>query len=77
MSEKRMLASNPEYETYNEIWNLYAIAKNPAMWMNENDLEMYDVLDIEDILFECMEELLEGLPAVFLENKYKIKDQDE
>ena len=44
---KRLLPSNPQYRAFNELWTLYAIAKNPQIWTNttysENNYCEYDV----------------------------------
>lgn len=76
MLPRRMLPSDPDYETYDNLWNLYAISKNPQIFVNENDLENYQIQDIMNVLENNMQDLLDGLPVVFLNGLSSVEADD-
>lgn len=53
-----ILPSNPNYEKINDLWNMYAIVKNPQMFFGEVDLEGYEIKEIEEQLEFLMEQIL-------------------
>lgn len=70
---KSILPSHPDYETYNELWNQYAVAKNPQLFLNEFDLSETEHEKLLETLEGLMEDLLEGLPVVFLKGMEKVE----
>ena len=70
-----MLSSHPDYKTYNELWNLYCIAKNPQLWVNEFDLEDWQHKELLAKLESLMQDVLDGLPVIFLEELRKIENR--
>jgi hypothetical protein len=69
---KKLYASDPSYHTYNELWNLYSIAKNPQIWMHEYDLESWEKIELLETLEGHMQDLLDGLEVIFLDAEKNI-----
>lgn len=63
---RRILPSDPAYQAYHDLWNLYAIAVNPHVWMNEMDLADWELTDVRLELKQDMRTLLGEDQAVAL-----------
>ena len=54
MTGRRMFASDPNYEAFNELWTMNAIIKNPRMFSNQDDLFDTDIQEIDQVLQDAM-----------------------
>lgn len=75
---KSLMVSDPEYERFNTLWNMYAMAKNPHLhtqcWEDELELEnnsiefKIEMKELLETLEEAMNDLLGNseLPDEFL-----------
>ena len=68
----KILPSSPEFETYNELQTLLALAKNPHMYIGEVDLEPFEINEIVLLLEDIMQSILDGLPIEFVEGMKNI-----
>jgi hypothetical protein len=69
---KKLLASDPAYPVYNDLWNLFAIAKNPQVFFGDVDMEPFEIQELLEVLEDYMQALLEGLPFEFAEAMVQI-----
>lgn len=77
----RMLPSDPGFAAVNELWMMYAEAYNSHMLFHiideetdldlSADMERWEFIDAQVVLRGWMEALLDGLPAVYLEEMLK------
>jgi len=63
---RRVLPSDPAYQAYQDLWNLYAIAVNPQVWANQMDLADWELADVLLELEQDMRTLLTEDQAVAL-----------
>ncbi|MFM8322985.1 MAG: hypothetical protein ACKOC5_18910 [Chloroflexota bacterium] len=72
---KRLFASDPAYGLYNELWGLFAIAKNPQIFFGEVDLEPAQIQEVLEALEHHMQILLDGFPFEFVEQMVRIQSR--
>lgn len=62
----RILPSHPDFEKISEVWNMYAMAKNPHLFLGQQDLESYEIDDVLTELEFIMKTLLEERKSINL-----------
>lgn len=70
----RIMASDPGFGVVDDLWRLYAVLKNPQVWMNENDMDEVEMQEVLRTLETHMGDLVDGLPPVFLQAVLHIEE---
>lgn len=61
-----LLSSSPSYPDINDLWQMYAIVKNPALFAVDNDLETWDIANVCAMLECAMQDCIDGVPVEFV-----------